>query len=341
MDIVVAMSTMERMLRKQLELLIDPIDGSPLDLCDAVEGDGRVVSGVLVGRSGRRYRIDAGVPRFVDDDEHLASFSFEWRRHATTLLDGRLDGDAARAFVTYTAFDAPLVAGARVLDAGVGSGRLADVALRLGAAEVIGLDLSFAVDSAQENLGRDPRFGCVQASIFAPPFPDGSFDLIYSVGVLHHTPAPQLAFARLARLLRPGGHIAIYVYEDTPTHVVSDALRQLTTRLSPSTLHRVVSRLQPILDGIDGVPFGQWLLRWLPRSHNATREARILDNFDWYSPRFQFRYRGWQETARWFTDAGLVDVRPLMKRIAIVGRRPRAASGTVDGSLPALSSVSG
>lgn len=341
MDIVVTVSSMELMLRKQLELLIDPIDGSRLDLCAPVERNGRVVSGVLVGRSGRRYRIDGGVPRFVDDDEHLASFSFEWRRHATTLLDGRLDGDAARTFRTHTGFDAPLLAGARVLDAGVGSGRLADVALRLGAAEVIGLDLSFAVDSAQANLGTDPRFGCVQASIFAPPFPDGSFDLVYSVGVLHHTPAPQLAFARLARLVRPGGYIAIYVYEDTPMHVVSDALRQVTTRLSPSTLHGVIGRLQPILDGIDRLPLGPWLLRWLPRSQSSTREMRLLDNFDWYSPRFQFRYRGWEEIARWFTDAGLVDVRPLTSPISLVGRRPREGAGIVDASLPALSSAMG
>lgn len=44
------------------------------------------------------------------------------------------------------------------------------------------------------------------------PFPDASFDIVYSWGVLHHTPDTQKAFAEAARVLRPGGTARIMIY---------------------------------------------------------------------------------------------------------------------------------
>lgn len=44
------------------------------------------------------------------------------------------------------------------------------------------------------------------------PFPDASFDIVYSWGVLHHTPDTQKAFAEAARVLRPGGVARIMIY---------------------------------------------------------------------------------------------------------------------------------
>jgi ubiquinone/menaquinone biosynthesis C-methylase UbiE len=44
------------------------------------------------------------------------------------------------------------------------------------------------------------------------PFPDASFDIVYSWGVLHHTPDTQKAFAEAARVLRPGGIARIMIY---------------------------------------------------------------------------------------------------------------------------------
>lgn len=307
---------------EMLSKLIDPVDGSTMDLRDPTTGAIDVTAGSLVSASGRTYRIRGGVPRFVPDDDYVASFSFEWLTHARTQLDDSTSDESLRTFLQKTGFDAPLVQGACVLDAGVGSGRYADVALRLGAARVYGLDLSLAVESAQRNLGSDPRFGAVQASIFAPPFADRSFDLIYSIGVLHHTPAPRLAFERLVRLLRPGGRIAIYVYPDRPTHVVSDLLRLVTTRVPPTSLYRTIQRIQPVLDTVSDNRFGKLALRWLPRSDHPRRDWRVLDTFDWYSPTYQFRYRSHEEICDWFTSAGLIDVRPLSFDLCVQGRKP-------------------
>jgi SAM-dependent methyltransferase len=44
------------------------------------------------------------------------------------------------------------------------------------------------------------------------PFPDASFDIVYSWGVLHHSPDTERAFAEVARVLRPGGTARIMIY---------------------------------------------------------------------------------------------------------------------------------
>jgi ubiquinone/menaquinone biosynthesis C-methylase UbiE len=44
------------------------------------------------------------------------------------------------------------------------------------------------------------------------PFADASFDIVYSWGVLHHTPDTQKAFSEAARVLRPGGVARIMIY---------------------------------------------------------------------------------------------------------------------------------
>ena len=47
------------------------------------------------------------------------------------------------------------------------------------------------------------------------PFRRGSFDLVFSIGVLHHTPSTEQAFRALVPLVKPGGEIAISVYAAT------------------------------------------------------------------------------------------------------------------------------
>lgn len=104
-------------------------------------------------------------------------------------------------------------AGARLLEVGCGMGT--DLAaFARGGAEVFAVDLTPRhLHIARERLrveGHPVRL--VRSDGESLPFPDASFDVVYSFGVLHHTPDTQKAFDEIHRVLRPGGRAIIALY---------------------------------------------------------------------------------------------------------------------------------
>ena len=105
--------------------------------------------------------------------------------------------------------------GARCLDAGCGGGRGSVLMAECGAAEVVGVDLSERnVETCRARTARRGLDNCrfVQGSLLEVPFEDASFDVVWCNGVLHHTEDPDRALVELARLLRPGGRLWLYLY---------------------------------------------------------------------------------------------------------------------------------
>jgi uncharacterized protein YbaR (Trm112 family) len=99
------------------------------------------------------------------------------------------------------------------LEIGIGNGGIADALSRSEDCEIVGMDLSYAVDQARDYFGKNPRFNIVQASIFAPPFRNNTFDVVYSQGVIHHTYSTHAAFRRLAKLPKSsGGMLYVWMY---------------------------------------------------------------------------------------------------------------------------------
>lgn len=104
--------------------------------------------------------------------------------------------------------------GARVLDLGSGSGMDSFIASLIAgpAGTVIGLDMTAAQRAKAEALRR--RHGVrnityVAGYIDAPPFEDGSFDVVISNGVINLAVDKPQVFREAARLLRPGGRLAL------------------------------------------------------------------------------------------------------------------------------------
>jgi SAM-dependent methyltransferase len=110
--------------------------------------------------------------------------------------------------------------GERLLDLGCGGGRHAFGAVRLGA-KVVAVDAAASeVSQVRDTIGamldageiRDvDEAGAVQGDALRLPFADGVFDRVIAAEVLEHIPDDTTAIEELARVLRPGGTMAITV----------------------------------------------------------------------------------------------------------------------------------
>lgn len=110
----------------------------------------------------------------------------------------------------------PFLRDARVIDVGCGTGhRVMPMAHHFGAREYVGFDHSAASLDVARELKEELGFSgatLVEGDIFKLPYPDASFDVVISQGVLHHTSDPYRAFQELVRICRPGGFVNIYLY---------------------------------------------------------------------------------------------------------------------------------
>lgn len=202
-----------------LPLLRCPRTGSELRLqVDELAEDQSVRSGRLTSTlGGHRYPIVGGIPRFVDQEHYAGSFGYEWHKWSRVQFErenaGRpMAGHTRRMFETITGLAPADLRGKLAVEFGCGPGRFLDLARGAGA-RVVGLDMSVAVESARANFRGDPGVLIVQGDVLHPPLARAAFDVGYSIGVLHHTPAPAAGLRALAGVIRPGGRIACSVYQ--------------------------------------------------------------------------------------------------------------------------------
>ncbi|MBU2574016.1 MAG: class I SAM-dependent methyltransferase, partial [Elusimicrobia bacterium] len=122
--------------------------------------------------------------------------------------------------------------GKLVLDAGCGMGRFTCFSALYGAREIVGFDLSEAVVTAQHDTFRGKENAhFFQGDIYYLPLKAGSFDIVYSIGVIHHLPDPAQGVARLSALVRPGGKLFLWVYGHSAVKYPLNMLRFFTLRL--------------------------------------------------------------------------------------------------------------
>lgn len=271
------------------------------------------------------YPVRDGIPRLrppeevpADADKTRESFGWEWLRYP-----GSRDLDEG-VFLEETMIPREAFAGKLVLDAGCGMGRYSAVALALGA-EVVAVDMSDSLIRVAEAAASNPKLHPVEGDLLRPPLKKGIFDLAYSQGVLHHTSDTRAAFKSVAALVKPGGLLSVWLYgkagafADFATdpirpgrewivrhrrlawwvvlvrHFFSDLTRLFTTRLPVRVTYALCYPLT-VLGAVPG-------LKYLTFSVDPDFQARLIENFDWVSPPYQWHHTK-EELTRWFEEEG-------------------------------------
>jgi len=242
-----------------------------------------------------------------------SSFGRQWNRYEVQCHD-----EDVATFQAKTGFDVGSLRGLRVLDAGCGGGRYSFVAGSAGA-EVISVDISSAVNKAVQLCEPLPNVHVLQANLMELPLQENSFDRIFSIGVLHHTPNTRAAFDALVPLLKPGGSISIWLYPkwDPLREAMNTFWRGMTTRMPHSCIHAFSLAASPVgrLRGKVYESGPKWLARVLWQtdklmpgiSNHPDPRQRVCDTFDWFTPQYQWHHTD-KEVSRWFDEVNLVDV---------------------------------
>ncbi len=261
------------------------------------------------------------------------SFAYEWEHF------GQLRQEWEQNFREYLRPHEPESLRNRlVLDVGAGSGRHSYEAHRFGA-RVVAVDVGDAIHVARRNLPADVV--TVQADAEELPFEDATFDFVMSIGVLHHLPDPRRALSSLARLVRPGGHIHVYVYWVPPRRWHRSLLRLV------AAVRRVTTRMPRPLLRVLCYPIAAALFATFVLPYRATRDAPGLervaggfplkayadypfrvcvnDQFDRFSAPLEWRFTA-EEVKGMLIEAGFADVVVLDNNGWIgSGRRPDAS----------------
>jgi len=242
-------------------------------------------------------------------DDYCANFGAQWNRFGDIQLDSKSGSrESHDRFQKETGWSQAQLKGKVLLDAGCGAGRFAEVALEAGAF-VVAVDISAAAYACRQNLSRFPsnQYLVVRASILDLPFRKHSFDGVYSLGVLQHTPDPLGAVRHLCEFVAPNGRLAAWVYEKHPSWqewlLPRVWIRAFTAKWSDPTKLSMSKLLTAFFFPVGwllswlGRPgqFASWLLPYAARHHLGRGDLRrqwrycVLDTFDWYGPEYESR----------------------------------------------------
>lgn len=159
---------------------------------------------------------DHKVSKLLDADSHFA-FGENWASYAKGI-GGTQIAEAESGLRRLLGNES--LSGKRFLDIGCGSGLHSLAALRLGAREVLAVDLDEkSVATTREILKQHApaaRYSVERVSVFGlDPGIQGQFDVVYSWGVLHHTGDLDRALHVASAMVAPGGIFVFALYRKT------------------------------------------------------------------------------------------------------------------------------
>lgn len=337
-----------------VHLFRDPRDGGGLIL-DVSERDGdEIITGELRSESGNVYPVIDGIPRFVSAEHYSVggetegvskavqtsrSFGKKWNEESLSkeleeegiiddlklqlysMLDCKSD-DEYKELMGSTGL---------CLNAGCGTAWSEEFFNTNRETVRLGMDLSLSVETAFSRTRKMENVHIVQGDILNPPFEKESFDIVFSDGVVHHTPDPGGAVLTLCNLLKTGGVLGLYIYCVKPflRELADEKIREITTRMDYEEcleFSRRMTSLGKSLVGLEGeveieedIPLlGIKKGRYNPQrfiydhflkcfySQTRSRDYSDLVNVDWYHPAHASHHTR-EEIEGWLSEGNMTD----------------------------------
>ncbi|NCA70768.1 MAG: class I SAM-dependent methyltransferase [Sphingobacteriia bacterium] len=241
----------------------------------------------------------------------IADFGDQWVRF--TDNSGYYGSPELFADLLSPLLDPADVAGQRVADIGSGSGRIVGMLLAAGAAHVTAIEPSRAFEVLSERFAGESRRVTCHRLAGAEIGTLGPFDLVVSLGVLHHIPDPAPVVAAAHAALRPGGRCFIWLYgrEGNELYLaLVRPLRAITTRLPDPVLEGLVRAIDlPLAAYIRLCRVMPLPMRAYMRDHlgRLDPDKRRLTIFDQLNPAYA-KYYTHEEAHDLLANAGFVDI---------------------------------
>ena len=254
----------------------------------------------------------------------IEKFDFEWEAYDRFGWDDpmfNIEREEA-VFAQKTMLQPDDLKGKLTLDAGCGNGRYTYWAAQYGA-EVIGMELGSAIETAYANTRSLPNVHLVQGDIFSLPFKTTLFEVIFAIGVLQHTGDAKRAFANLSNRLMSGGNLSVIVYGkgNRIFEWSVNALRRKTTPMPIPRLMRISQTAYKFAGFLETIK----MLRFVNRFVYLENHPHLI--FNRYSVPVATTH-SFEEVEGWFRE---LDFKVIESNYAMRGKFPdsdwlRAAS---------------
>jgi len=274
------------------------------------------------------YRMPDKQPELGEKDVQ-ESFTDEWN----TLQDDEItflytDDDLFRLHrEVWLQWETPPPDVKRILNLGVGFGKESEILTKIvPGSTVFAVDLNLALLNRQDARVL-PNVQFVIASVFHLPFPEKSFDLVYSQGVIHHTYSTRKAYDALRKCVRAGGYLFVWLYGAEDAFVLPGFAGTIAKLrwLTESLIRPLIARLPRMARNAVIKTFAV-LLHPLVRARVRLRSKWTFTNtthlmFDYLGPRYAYKH-AYNEVIEWFEDDGFdITVQSPSKYRRLFGKR--------------------
>lgn len=296
------------MKKRLLDFIWCPQCHEELALSASEEKNGEILTGSLSCKAcGSAFPILKGIPRFipsVKSSEDLRKVYADSFGHQWTTYNWIRDEDEFEYF-QITDFTKADLKDKVVLDAGCGGGRVARFVSGY-CREIVCLDYSIAVEKAQELCQGREQAHFIQSDINFHPLRNDMFDVVYSHGVIHHTPNTKRSFDCLLPVVKRGGllYIAVFRKAFLPLRWSDSFWRGILNKLPISALDKVCGAMSYL----SYLPRAVFWKRFFWFSLQRTHEIRKCCLYDWYGPTYHHEHTV-EEVMDWFQTNGYGEVK--------------------------------